>query len=89
MDEAMDQTVRDIDEMITHEKMQAALEYHSEAWAEAVSEGIEPEIMVDAALSMAIRETVRTLGEEGAEALVQSLIKRIAFGEFSPKRTIQ
>ena len=51
--------------------------------------GIEPEIIADAAMITAIRETVRALGEDQAEALVESLRGRILAGEFSPERTLQ
>jgi hypothetical protein len=37
----------------------------------------------------AIRETVRALGEDQAEALVESLRERILAGEFSPQRILQ
>ncbi|MGN6549379.1 MAG: hypothetical protein ACTHJ3_05760 [Pararhizobium sp.] len=79
----------DIDEMIVHEKMQVALEYQNEAWADGMADGIEPEIIADAAIALAIRETVRIHGEDGAEALLESLKQRILSGEFSPGRTIQ
>lgn len=79
----------DIDEMIVHEKMQVALEHQNEAWADGMADGIEPEIIADAAIALAIRETVRIHGEDGAEALLDSLKARILSGEFSPGRTIQ
>mgnify|MGYP003735659497 CR=1 FL=1 len=53
------------------------------------ADGIEPEIIADAAMITAIRETVRALGEDQAEALVESLRGRILAGEFSPERTLQ
>ncbi|MGE7369989.1 hypothetical protein ACQKKX_13130 [Neorhizobium sp. NPDC001467] len=84
------QTARnDIDEMIVHEKMQVALEYQNEAWADGRADGIEPEIIADAAIALAMRETIRTHGEAGAEAMLQSLRERMLAGEFSPQRIIQ
>ena len=47
----MEPTLNDIDEMIVHEKMQAALEYQNEAWADGMADGIEPEIIADAAFA--------------------------------------
>ena len=44
----MEPTLNDIDEMIVHEKMQAALEHQNEAWADGMADGIEPEIIADA-----------------------------------------
>jgi hypothetical protein len=87
--EAMQQSLNDIDDMIVHEKMQAALEYQNEAWADGMADGIEPEIIADAAIAHAIRETVRIKGEQGAEALLESLRERMLAGEFSPSRTLQ
>jgi len=84
------QTARnDIDEMIVHEKMQVALEYQNEAWADGRADGIEAEILADAAIALAMRETIRMHGEAGAEAMLQSLRERMLAGEFSPQRIIQ
>lgn len=79
----------DIDDMIVHEKMQAALEYQNEAWADGMADGIEPEIIADAAFELAMRETIRIHGEEGAEAILEQLKARMIAGEFSPTRSIQ
>jgi len=85
----MDASLKEIDDLIVHEKMQAALEYQTEAWADGRADGIEPEIIAEAAMLFAMRETVRLQGEEGAEALLEQLRERIASGEFSPNRTLQ
>lgn len=85
----MKPNVNEIDDMIVREKMQVALEYQNEAWADGVADGIEPEIIADAALALAMRETVRMIGEEGAEAMLESLRERMLAGEFSPERILQ
>lgn len=85
----MNASLKEIDDLIVHEKMQAALEYQTEAWADGRADGIEPEIIAEAAMLFAMRETVRLQGEEGAEALLEQLRERILSGEFSPNRTIQ
>ena len=85
----MEPTLNDIDEMIVHEKMQAALEYQNEAWADGMADGIEPEIIADAAIALALRETIRVQGERGAEALLDSLRERLLAGVFSPGRILQ
>jgi hypothetical protein len=85
----MQTSLKEIDEMIVHEKMQAAWESQTEAWAEGRADGIEPEIIAEAAISFAMQETIRLLGEQGAEKLLESLRERILSGEFSPNRTIQ
>lgn len=83
------QSLNDIDDMIVHEKMQVALEHQTDAWADGMADGIEPEIIADAAIATAIRETVRIHGEDGAEALLDQLKARILAGEFSPGRRLQ
>jgi hypothetical protein len=85
----MQQSLSEIDDMIVHEKMQAALEYQSEAWADGMADGIEPEIIADAAIALAMRETIRVKGEKGAEAMLESLRQRMLAGEFSPERILQ
>lgn len=82
-------TPDELDELIIQEKLQVALELQYDAWAESAADGIEPEIIADAAISTAIRETVRALGEDQAEALIASLRERILAGEFSPERVLQ
>ncbi|MDO6963613.1 hypothetical protein [Rhizobium alvei] len=85
----MEASLKKIDDMIVHEKMQAALEYQTEAWADGRADGIEPEIIAEAAICFAMQETIRLYGEEGAEALLESLKERILAGEFSPGRIMQ
>ena len=79
----------EIHDMIAHEKMQVALEHQNEAWADGMADGIEPEIIADAAIALAMRETIRMHGETGAEAMLESLRQRMLAGEFSPQRIIQ
>ncbi|SFB58318.1 hypothetical protein SAMN03159496_05391 [Rhizobium sp. NFR07] len=79
----------DIDDMIVHEKMQVALEYQNDAWADGRADGIEPEIIADAAIAFAMRETIRIHGEQGAEAMLEALRDRMLAGEFSPERIVQ
>jgi hypothetical protein len=54
-----------------------------------MADGIEPEIIADAAIALAMRETIRMHGESGAEAMLESLRSRMLAGEFSPERVIQ
>ncbi|EDQ32481.1 hypothetical protein HPDFL43_11796 [Hoeflea phototrophica DFL-43] len=82
-------TPEELDELIIQEKLQVALELQHDAWAESTADGIEPEIIADAAMITAIRETVRAMGEDQAEALIDSLRERILAGEFSPERVLQ
>jgi hypothetical protein len=85
----MEQSLSELDDMIVHEKMQAALEYQNEAWADGMADGIEPEIIADAAIALAMRETIRIHGESGAEAMLENLRERMLAGEFSPDRILQ
>ncbi|MBA5724520.1 hypothetical protein [Candidatus Liberibacter sp.] len=85
----MENNPQDIDTILLHEKMQVAIEYQNEAWADGMADGIEPEIIANAAIILAIRETVRMHGEEKVENLLNSLKARMLAGEFSPKRIIQ
>ena len=79
----------EIDEMIIYEKMQTALEHQNDAWAEGVADGIEPEIIADAALVTVLRESVKLFGDDATEAMLENLKERLLSGEFSPERLIQ
>ncbi len=79
----------ELEDLIVQEKMQAALEHQNDVWASCVAEGIEPEILIDANLAMAIQESIRLHGEDATEHLLNDLRDRILVGEFSPERTLQ
>ncbi len=85
----MEPSLNDIDDIIEHEKMRAAMEYQHEAWADGRADGIEPEIIADAAIAFAMSETIRLHGEAGALALLESLKERTQAGEFTSNKTIQ
>jgi|Transcript_19802 hypothetical protein len=79
----------ELEDLIVQEKMQAALEHQNDVWASCVAEGIEPEILIDANMAMAIQESIRLHGEDATENLLNDLRDRILLGEFSPERTLQ
>ncbi|MEN3791435.1 hypothetical protein [Fulvimarina sp. MAC3] len=79
----------ELDEIIQAEKKQVALEYHNEAWADGISEGIESEILAETALSTAMIELVRLYGESHAIEMLDDLRQRVEFGEFRANRTFQ
>ena len=81
--------MNEMDEIVEREKRMAALEVHSEAWADGAMEGIDADILADAAIATALEETIRELGEDAAIQLVETLRDRILAGEFSPSRTLQ
>jgi hypothetical protein len=66
----------------TEQKM-AALNYVSEAWAEARLDGIDDDCMAMSCLFAAFAELVATYGEEAAATYADSLSKRIRNGEFT------
>jgi hypothetical protein len=63
----------------------AALDYVSEAFAEAVLDGVEVEAIAEAAISTALRELVAAHGEERVANIVQSIPERLRAGEFSSR----
>lgn len=78
----------DIDAMIREEKRLEAAENHGEAWAEGISAGIEPEIIAEAALTTAIAELVKCVGEESAVGLLERMRDRTVAGEFHSDRNL-
>ena len=79
----------ELDAMIEAEKKQVAFEYHNEAWADGISDGIEAEILADTAISTALTELVRLHGEDEVLELLDVLRQRIQYGEFRPDRSLQ
>ena len=65
------------------EALMTALSYVSEAFAEAVLDGIDGDAFAEAAICAAFRELVAVHGEERAAMIAQSLCERIRSGEFS------
>jgi hypothetical protein len=64
----------------------AALGYVSEAFAEALLDGIDVDSFADAALCAAFRELVAAYGEEKVAHFAESLPQRLRHGEFSAAR---
>ncbi|MDY8110474.1 hypothetical protein U0C82_15130 [Fulvimarina sp. 2208YS6-2-32] len=85
----LDLPKNELDEIIQAEKKQVALEYHNEAWADGISEGIESEILAETALATAMTELVRLYGEDHAIDMIDGLRRRVEFGEFRANQTIQ
>lgn len=74
----------ELDALMREEKRLTALESQTEAWAEGLSAGIEPELIAEVALATAFTELLRSCGEEAAVALVDRMRERIISGEFEP-----
>lgn len=79
----------ELDEMIAAEKKQVAFEYHNEAWADGISDGIEAEILAETAISTALTELVRLHGEDEVLQLLDTLRQRIVHGDYLADRNIQ
>lgn len=85
----MDYMPADLDEMIAREKKLVAIEYQNEAWADGISEGIEPEILAEAAFTTALTELMREAGEDCAIELIEKMREQIIAGTFLPQRVLQ
>ena len=79
----------DLDDLIVAEKKQVAIEYHNEAWADGISDGIEAEILAETAIATAVTELVRRYGESDVLELLDKLRQRVEFGEFRAERALQ
>ena len=77
----------DLDALVREEKRLTAVENHSEAWAEGLSAGIEPEIIAEAALTTALGELLRSSGEAAVLGLIERMRDRIVAGEFVPEHS--
>ena len=68
---------------------QAALRYILDAWEEALYDGIEPEMLANAALFAALIDLVEVYGEDAVAKMTSGLSRRIHHGEFTVRRTAQ
>lgn len=72
-----------------HTRKQAALRYILDAWEEALHDGIEPEMLANAALFAALADLILLYGEDAVAKMTGGLSRRIHHGEFTLKRTPQ
>jgi hypothetical protein len=68
---------------------QAALRYILDAWEEALHDGIEPEMLANAALFAALADLIEFYGEDAVAKMTTGLSRRIHHGEFTLRRTAQ
>lgn len=68
---------------------QAALRYILDAWEEALHDGIEPEMLANAALFAALADLIGLYGEAAVAKMASGLSRRIHHGEFTLRRTSQ
>jgi hypothetical protein len=65
------------------DQRRAALDYVTEAFAEAILAGIEGDSFAHAALTAGLRELVATYGEESVAAFAETLPAKLRAGEFT------
>ncbi|PHP68279.1 hypothetical protein CSC94_06415 [Zhengella mangrovi] len=80
----MQHSANDIDAMILEEKRISATECHDEAWAAGLLAGIEPEIIAETAVVIALEELHRDSGEEAVLALLERMREQALNGSFDP-----
>jgi hypothetical protein len=71
------------------EKKRLALAYLTEAWDDAVADGVDPDIVAHAALFTALSDLIGTYGEQAVAKLVEGLPRRIQSFEFSLTHSVQ
>ena len=67
----------------SEDERRAALAHLSEAWEEALIEGIDGDCLAQVALFTALHELVSTYGEDATARFADGLSERIRGGEFS------
>jgi hypothetical protein len=60
-----------------------ALRFMLAVWEEAIEEGVDRDMLANAALFTALTELVSTYGEQAVSVLAKGLPQRILSGEFS------
>jgi hypothetical protein len=68
---------------------QEALRYILDAWEEALYDGIEPEMLANAALFAALTGLIDVYGEDAIAKMTSGLSQRIHHDEFTLRRTAQ
>ena len=85
----LQQTTDNLDAQILEEKKRVALEFFSEAWSNAIAEGIEASILAESAMFTALTRLSEAGGETEASSLVETLPERFECGHFNPNRSLQ
>lgn len=70
-------------------RKQVALRYILDAWEDALHDGIEPEMLANAALFAALTDLIDVYGENAVAEMTSRLPRRIHHGEFTLRRTAQ
>jgi hypothetical protein len=62
---------------VSEEQKQAALKYILDAWEEALHDGIEPEMLANAALFAALADLIGAYGEDAVAKMTSGLSRHI------------
>jgi hypothetical protein len=73
---------RDLDALVKEEKRLVAADCQEEAWADARLQGIEADIIAEAAIETAFEELVSEMGEEVALDLLEKIRDRVVSGAY-------
>ena len=65
------------------DQKRTALQYLLEAWDQALSEGVEPDLVATSAIFTALSDMVDIYGEEPVAQMAEGLPMRIRAGEFT------
>jgi hypothetical protein len=71
------------------EQKKVALAYLTQAWDDAVAEGVESDVLAHAALFAALSDLIVSYGEEAVAELAATLEERVRNREFTVDRTLQ
>lgn len=85
----LEQVLDDDVDVTIADKKRAAFEMLTDAMADAEAEGIERDIVTQAALFAAMIDLVATYGEDAVSDYVAKLPERVRNGEFSVDRVLQ
>ncbi|MBO0345505.1 hypothetical protein [Roseibium limicola] len=67
----------------------AALSFISDAWAEAIANGVDADAVAHAAMFTALADLVATYGEDAVSKLAEGLPERIQRGDYTVNRVLQ
>lgn len=72
----------ELNERILNEQRLFAQEVQSEAWADGLSEGIEPEILASAGMEMIVSLLMQECGPQAVHQILNSVTSRVNSGAF-------
>lgn len=78
-----------LDALIRAEKERVAQEIFEEAWDSAATEGIEPQILAEQAITLLLKRLHKSDGEQALAQLIDALPDKLASGHFLPHRILQ